>query len=180
MKKYGNIVKTNLGNKTNHDIVTIRRTYSNLSDNSLHKTVVSIQYPNEEIFELVFVSHKFDGVPLVINILPHGNSKPKAPYVRAFKSTKISIQNELKGQKSVLRAMHNVTNNVGGLTNVSSSCSLLKDSNQANSSALKRNSQLLIPYSPYTKNEKIQRKQSGDFHSFLYLRQWVSKSNCIY
>ena len=84
MKKYGNIVKTNLGNKTNHDIVTIRRTYSNLSDNNLHKTVVSIQYPNEEIFELVFVSHKFDGVPLVMNILPHGNSKPKAPYVRAF------------------------------------------------------------------------------------------------
>ena len=58
MKKYGNIVKTNLGNKTNHDMVTIRRTYSNLSDNTLQKTVVSMQYPNEEIFELVLDSHK--------------------------------------------------------------------------------------------------------------------------
>ena len=36
------------------------------------------------------------------------------------------------GQKSVQRAMHNVTNNVGGLMNVSSSCSTPKDSPQAN------------------------------------------------
>ena len=129
IKKFGNVTKINQGN---HDIVTIRRTYNNFSDNSLHKIVLSIQYPSDEIFELVFVSYKFDGEPHVINVLPHANSKSKAPYIRTFKSTKISIQKELKGQKSVQRAMHNVTNNVGGLANVSSSCSLLKNSNQAN------------------------------------------------
>ena len=132
IKKFANVTKINQGNEANHDIVTIRRTYNNFYDNSLHKIVVSIQYPSDEIFELVFVSYKFDGEPHVINVLPHANSKSKAPYIRTFKSTKISIQKELKGQKSVQRAMHNVTNNVGGLVNVSSSCSLLKDSNQAN------------------------------------------------
>ena len=132
IKKFANVTKINQGNEANHDIVTIRRTYNNFYDNSLHKIVVSIQYPSDEIFELVFVSYKFDGEPHVINVLPHANSKSKAPYIRTFKSTKISIQKELKGQKSVQRAMHNVTNNVGGLANVSSSCSLLKDSNQAN------------------------------------------------
>ena len=132
VKKFANVTKINQGNEANHDIVTIRRTYNNFYDNSLHKIVVSIQYPSDEIFELVFVSYKFDGEPHVINVLPHANSKSKAPYIRTFKSTKISIQKELKGQKSVQRAMHNVTNNVGGLVNVSSSCSLLKDSNQAN------------------------------------------------
>ena len=95
IKKYGNDTKINQGNKANHDIVTIRRTYKNFSDNSLHKTVVSIQY-HDEIFELVFVSYKLDGEPHVINVLPHGNSKSKVPYTRTFKSTKISIQNELK------------------------------------------------------------------------------------
>ena len=132
IKKFANVTKINQGNEASHDIVTIRRTYNNFYDNSLHKIVVSIQYPSDEIFELVFVSYKFDGEPHVINVLPHANSKSKAPYIRTFKSTKISIQKELKGQKSVQRAMHNVTNNVGGLVNVSSSCSLLKDSNQAN------------------------------------------------
>ena len=35
MKKYGNVTMINQRNKTNHDIVTIRRTYRNFSSNSL-------------------------------------------------------------------------------------------------------------------------------------------------
>ena len=50
MKKYGNVTKINQGNKTDHDIVTICRTYGKLSDNSLRKAVVIIQYPSEKIF----------------------------------------------------------------------------------------------------------------------------------
>ena len=103
------------------------------------------------------MSYKFDGELDVINVLPHGNSKSKAPYIRTFKSTKISIQKELKGQKYVQRAMHNVTNNVGGLINVSSSCSLPKHSNQANYIRVKNKKSVALHN---TKNEELQRKQS--------------------
>ena len=175
MKKYGNVTKINQGNKANHDIVTIRRTYSNLSDNSLHKTVVSIRYASDEIFELVFVSYKFDVEPHVINVLPHGNSKSKAPYIRTFKSTKISIQKELKGQKSVKRAMHNVTNNVGGLINVSSSCSLPKDSNQANYIRFKNKQSVADPLLSITQRMKSYKENNQE----IFIR-WVTKSNCIY
>ena len=97
IKKYDNVTKINQGNKANHDIVTIRRTNNNLSDNSLHKTVVIIQL-------LYTVSYKFDDELHIINVLPHGNSKLKAPYTRTFKSTKNQYPKQTKGTKICVKS----------------------------------------------------------------------------
>ena len=48
VKRNDSVIKLNKADERENDILVIRRTYKNHSDDSLHKTVVSIKYLNEE------------------------------------------------------------------------------------------------------------------------------------
>ena len=133
----GVVISVTACKKGSEDVCAVRRTYRNVSDNTLRRVIVQLE---SETFNhrVVFISYIFAGDSHRINVLPHGNSKCAASYVRTFKSTKCKLNVEIDKTKSLRRSIFNVTNDVGGLSSASCPSSIPKDTNQLKYMRMKR------------------------------------------
>ena len=84
-----------MAKKTNYDIEVTRRSYSNKSDKTLKKTMVSVANLQSDC-ELVYVGYKFNGPAHEVQVKAHGNSKHQTcPFSRVFKSTKELLKSQV-------------------------------------------------------------------------------------
>lgn len=78
--------------KKDHDIlsdeyIVTRRPYTNKSDRTVKKTLVSVTLPDKIPYNIVYICYKFNEQEGKIKVKPHGNSKINIPYLRTYPST---------------------------------------------------------------------------------------------
>ena len=103
-----------------------RRTYINRSDSALRKTIVNVIDEN-----LIFVHYYFVGREHEIKVKAHKSSRNIIPYLRTYKSTKLSLLNELKEETSIKKALFKTSTSVGNVEKVSNGGALPRGKNQA-------------------------------------------------